>query len=274
MKTFSTVQRFAALLLTAGLLAGSALAQVPGTEVLQKVDILQKLDTQLPMDVTLTNAKGQKVTLDELIEDRPVILSFVYYECPMLCTLTLDGVVKASNAMKLNIGEHYDIISISFDENETPELAAEKQAAYAKQARKGRPDKNWHFLTADKDAISKLTEAAGYTFQYVPEKDEYAHSSAIMVVTPEGKLSKYFYGIEFSARDLRLALVDAAEKRIGTPVDAVLLWCFHYDPMTGKYGLSILRTLRAGGILTVGAMLSFIAIMIRRERNDKGSKKA
>jgi protein SCO1/2 len=246
----------------------------PGTEVLENVNVLQKLNTTLPMDLELRNSNGKMVTLDDLITDRPVILSFVYYECPQLCTLTLNGVVKAVNAMNLKVGEDYDLISISFDEKETVEMAEEKRAAYAKQSHKGRTDKYWHFLTADKEAIASLTDAAGYSFQYIPETDEYAHSSAIMVVTPEGKLSKYFYGIEFSARDLRLALVDASEKKIGTPVDAILLWCFHYDPMTGKYGLSIMRTVRAGGALTVGAMLSFIAVMIRRDRIAKVSKEA
>ena len=240
----------------------------PGTEVLKQIDIQQKLNTQMPMDVPLKDSFGRSVTLGELVQDRPVILGFVYYECPMLCTLTMNGMLKAINAMSLKMGEDYDVINVSFDAEETPELAAAKKDAYVRQCLrgKGRADKNWYFLTGDTASIEALTDAAGYSYEYVPEKDEYAHSSAIMVLTPDGKLSKYFYGIEFSARDLRLALVDASEKRIGTPVDKVLLWCLHYDPTTGKYGVSVIRAVRAGGVVTVAAMLSFIIVTVRKER--------
>ncbi len=240
----------------------------PGAAILKKVDIVQRLNTTLPLDVELKDSLGRSVTLGGLIEDRPVILGFVYYECPMLCTLTMNGMLKAINSMSLKMGKDYDVINLSFDHQEGPELAASKKDAYVRQChrKKGRADKNWHFLTGDETAIDALTQAAGYSFEYIPEKDEYAHSSAIMVLTPEGKLSKYFYGIEFSARDLRLALVDASEKRIGTPVDKVLLWCLHYDPTTGKYGVSIFRALRVGGVITVAGILSFIIVTVRKER--------
>ena len=180
----------------------------------------------------------------------------------------MNGMLKAINAISLKMGEEYDIINVSFDHLETPKLAAAKKDSYVRQCLrgKGRADKNWHFLTGEKEAIEALTAAAGYSYEYMPEKDEYAHSSAIMILTPDGKLSKYFYGIEFSARDLRLALVDASEKRIGTPVDTILLWCMHYDPTTGKYGVSVIRAVRAGGVITVAAMLSFIIVTVRKER--------
>ncbi len=248
------------------LMSASLQAQNVPTDVLNNIDIEQKLGAQMPLDVPFRDSKGRTVTFGELLDDRPAVLCFVYYGCPMLCTETLNGILKAANAMALKVGEDYDIITVSFDHEETTELAASKRTGYVNQCRKGRPDKKWHFLTGDASSIEAATKAAGFKFRYIPETGEFAHASAAMVLTPQGVLSKYFYGIEFSARDLRLGLVDAADRKIGSAVDKILLWCYHYDPATGKYGVSIMRAVRAGGVVTVATMLSFILVMVRRDR--------
>jgi protein SCO1/2 len=232
---------------------------------LQGVGIDQRLGESLPLDVTLRDELGREVRLGDYFGDRPVILALVYYECPMLCTLELNGLLKTIRVVPLTLGKDYQIVTVSFDPGETPALAARKKQEYIEQYRQEGAEHGWHFLTAEQGSIDRLTEAMGFRYKYDPETDLYTHASAIMVATPEGKLSRYFYGVEYSPRDVRLGLVEASQNQIGSFVDQVLLFCFHYDPVQGKYSLVILNGLRAAGIATVLGIFAFLWIMLRRD---------
>ena len=234
---------------------------------LQGVGIDQRLGETLPLDATLRDELGREVRLGDYFGDRPVILALVYYECPMLCTLELNGLLKTIRVVPLTLGDDYQIVTVSFDPGETPELAARKKQEYMEQYRQQGAERGWHFLTAEQGSIDRLTEAMGFRYKYDPETDLFTHASAIMVATPEGKLSRYFYGVEYSPRDLRLGLVEASQNQIGSFVDQVLLFCFHYDPVQGKYSLVILNGLRAAGIVTVLAIFGFLWTMLRRDRS-------
>lgn len=245
----------------------SALAQqLAGTNILSGAHLDQKLDAQIPLDLPFRDEAGRDVHLQDYFGKRPVILVMAYYECPMLCTMVLNGLVKALNVINLRMGEDYDVVTVSFDPGETPALAAAKKKSYMSEYRHQGAAEGWHFLTGDPEPIRQLTDAIGFHYVYDPAIDQYAHASGIMVATPDGRLSKYFYGIEYSGRDLRLGLVDASQRRIGSAVDVLLLWCYHYDPVTGRYGLAIMNALRAAGALTVLALAGFGARALRRER--------
>ncbi len=234
--------------------------------LLQEIGLDQKLNERLPLTLAFRDEQGRSVTLGDYFGRRPVILSLVYYECPMLCTQVLNGLTSALSVMNFTIGKEFDIVTVSFDPGETPELARAKKAAYLERyARDGAGD-GWHFLTGDAREISALTRAVGFRYAYNAEVDQYAHASGVMVVTPQGRLSHYFFGIEYAPRDLRLALVDAAESRIGSPVDQLLLACFHYDPASGKYSLAIMKLVRMAGIVTLVAIGGAIVLLRRRER--------
>ena len=234
--------------------------------ILSKIKIDQHLDTQLPLDLPFVDEDGQKVRLGDYFGKRPVILALVYYECPMLCTQVLNGLVTALTVMNFEPGREFDVVAVSFNPREGPGLASQKKAAYVE--RYGRPHtaNGWHFLTGEESSIKQLTEAVGFRYEYDDAIKQYAHGAAIEVLTPKGHISKYFFGIEFSARDLRLGLIEASDERIGTAIDDFLLFCYHYDPATGKYGAAVLRLVRLGGICTVLAFLSFLTISLRRER--------
>jgi protein SCO1/2 len=264
-----------ALLLALSASVGPALSQTPTgnpanaaqlPQALQGVGIDQRLRNSLPLDATLRDEEGREVQLGEYFGEQPVILALVYYECPMLCTLELNGVLKAIRVLPLALGKDYQIVTVSFDPGETPELAQRKKEEYLAQYRHPGAEQGWHFLTGDAESIRRLTDAAGFQYTYDPATDLFSHASALMVVTPEGKLSRYFYGIEYSPRDLRLGLVEASRNQIGSFVDQVLLFCFHYDPVQGKYSLVILNTLRAAGVVTVLAIVAFLWVMLRRDR--------
>jgi len=235
-------------------------------EELKKVDFEQKLDAQLPLDLPFRDESGQPVQLQKYFGGRPVVLTLVYYECPMLCTEVLNGLVRALKPLSLEPGRDFDIVTISFNHAEKPALAADKKRTYLE--RYGRPaaEGGWHFLTGDQASIKLLTDTVGFHFVYDERLNQYAHPAGIMVSTPEGRISKYLYGIEYAPRDVRMALVEASDHKIGTPVDRVLLYCFHYDPTTGKYGLAVLTLIRAGGIVTIGAMAVFFLVARRRNR--------
>ena len=209
---------------------------------------------------------GKQVRLGDYFGKRPVVMALAYYECPMLCTQVLNGLVSALSVMNFEPGREFDVVVVSFSPREGPGLASQKKANYLQ--RYGRPHTahGWHFLTGEQSSIDALTDAIGFRYAYDEKIQQFAHGAAIEVLTPKGHISKYFYGIEFSARDLRLGLIEASDERIGTPIDDVLLFCYHYDPATGKYGASVLRLVRLGGILTVLAFLSFLTISLRRER--------
>jgi protein SCO1/2 len=236
---------------------------------LTQVGIDQKLDFQAPLDLQFRDESGKQVRLGDFFGKKPVVLSLVYYECPMLCTLVLNGMLTSFKVLSFDVGKEFEVVTVSFNPKEKPELAAAKKQSYVR--RYGRPngEKGWHFLTGDEDQIVKLADAVGFRYTYDPKTEQYAHASAIMVLTPKGHIARYYYGIDYAPRDLRLGLIEASANKIGSPVDQVLLYCFHYDPLTGKYGLVVRNVLRLGGITTLLVLGGFITLMLRRERAAK-----
>lgn len=255
--------------LTLALLAGAAAGQVQDNvlpETLRGVAFEQRLGEPLPLDAVFTDSTGAQRPLGDFLAGRPVVLALVYYECPMLCNLVLNGAVGSLRAVDFDAGDAFDVVVVSFDSRETPELAAAKKANYVASYGRDGAGAGWHFLTGDAENVARLTEAVGFRYRYDAERDEFAHSAGLVLATPEGVISRYLYGIDFPPRDLRLALVEAADSKIGTLVDQVLLFCFHYDPATGRYSVATLNAVRAGGILTVAALFAFVLTALRRER--------
>jgi len=236
---------------------------LPG--LLQEIGLDQKLNEQIPLGLEFVNEQGQSVTLRQLFRGKPVVVVLAYYECPMLCTQVLNGLVSALGTMSLTAGREFDIVTVSFDPGETPELARAKKQAYLDRYKRPEAAEGWHFLTGRHREIAALTRAVGFRYAYNADVDQYAHVSGIMVATPEGRLSHYFYGIEYGPRDLRLALVEAGERRIGSPVDQLMLFCFHYDPASGRYSLAVMNLVRAVGVLTIAGIVGSIVYMRRRE---------
>lgn len=234
--------------------------------MLAGIDVEQKLGTTLPMDARFRDELGKEVTLGALIGDRPVVIAPVYYECPMLCSLVLEGFVKALRPLGFTPGKEFDVIVMSFDPGEGPDLALRKKAAYLTLYGKEETAGGWHFLTGNEEEIRRVTDAIGFRYRYDPERDEYAHAASLVLATPEGKLARYFFGVEYSTRDLRLGLVEAAAGKIGSVVDQFLLYCYHYDPSVGRYSAAVLNLVRLGGIATVSAMLVGFMAMRRREK--------
>ncbi len=234
--------------------------------ILREIGIDQKLNAQLPLALAFRDESGQTVLLQQYFGAKPVILAFVYYECPMLCTQVLNGLLESLKTLSFDVGNQFEVVTVSFDPGETSALAAAKKEIYLKQYGRAGAEPGWHFLTGDTTSIRQLTQAAGFRYKYDPATDQFAHASGIMVITPEGKIARYFYGIEYPARDLRLALVEASQNLIGSLVDQVLLYCFHYDPAIGKYGLVIMNVLRLAGIATVLTLATFMIVMFRRDR--------
>lgn len=238
----------------------------PSAAMLQDVGIDQHLNAALPLNATFRDEDNRTVRLGDYFGKRPVVLALVYYRCPMLCTQVLNGVLKVSHALPQDIGTDFDVVAVSFDPIEKPELAADKKRHYVRSYRREGAAKGWHFLTGDQKSIDELTKAVGFRYRFDEASQQYAHASGIVVVTPDGHLSRYFYGIDYSPKDLRLAIIESSQGRIGTLADRVLLLCYHYDPLTGKYGLAISRALWVGGAFTVMGLVIFLATMIRRER--------
>jgi len=235
----------------------------------QRIGIDQKLGDQLPLDLPFVDSDGNPVHLRDYFGDKPIILSLVYFDCPMLCTQVINSLLRAMNVLSFGAGTEFDVLTISIDPGETPELANAKKIEYLKNYRGREGSTGWHFLTGDQQQIDQLAAAVGFRYEYDEPTDQYIHASGIMVLTPEGKLARYFYGIDYPPRDLRWGLVEAADGAIGNPVDQLLLLCYSYDPMTGKYGLYIRNSLRIGGLATILALGSFIVVMLRRERRGE-----
>jgi len=233
--------------------------------ILGKIAIDQQIGHRLPLDTPFVDESGRAVTLGDYFGKRPVILALVYYECPMLCTQVLNGLVSALGVMNLEAGREFDVVAVSFNPKEGPGLASQKKASYLE--RYGRPQSagGWHFLTGSQDSITRLTDAAGFRYEFDKEIGQFAHGAAIEVVTPTGTIAKYFYGIEYSPRDLRLGLIEASDERIGSVVDDVLLFCYHYDPASGKYGPSVLSLVRMGAVATILSFAVFLTVSLRRE---------
>ncbi len=259
-----------ALALGLSILAAPALAENPNSAVLPKalegVGFDQKLDAALPLDLPFRDQAGREVELGEYFGERPVVVALVYYECPMLCTLVLNGLVSSMKALDFLPGRDFDVVAVSFDPREKPELALAKRAAYLERyARPGTED-GFHFLTGDATAIDALTRAAGFRYSFDQASGQFAHPAGILVATPEGRIARYLFGADFAPRDLRLALVEAAAGRIGTVTDQVLLFCYHYDPASGRYTTAVMNLIRAGGVATALTLGLFVTVMWRRER--------
>ena len=234
---------------------------------LRDVGIDQKLNQELPLDLVFKDETGQDVKLRQYFGEKPVVLALVYYDCPMLCTQILNGMISPLRVLPFQIGKEFDVVTVSFDPREKSDLAAAKKKVYVNylpEAARAGATKGWHFLTGDESSIKRLTDAVGFRYHYDEATKQFAHASAIIVSTPQGKLSHYFYGIEYSARDLRLALVESSKNRIGSPVDQLLLYCYHYDPATGKYGAVIMNVVRLGGIITLLAIVAMMFLLRRR----------
>lgn len=234
--------------------------------VLEKVGIDQRLGEFVPLDLKFKDEQGREVQLGQYFhQKRPVVLALVYYDCPMLCNQVLNGMTSALGVLKFNTGQEFDVVAVSFDPRETPELAAAKRDVYLNRYKRPGADKGWHFLTGSQESITALTQAVGFHYVWDEQTSQFAHGSGLMLLTPEGKLAQYYYGIEYSPKDMRLGIIEASQEKIGTVVDQMLLYCYHYDPTTGKYGLIAMRAMRIGGALTVLALGTFMLVSFRRE---------
>jgi protein SCO1/2 len=236
-------------------------------KALDDVGIDQKLHEQLPLDLEFRNENGEAVRLGKYFGNTPVVLSLVFYECPMLCNQVLNGMVGAFRVMSFRPGKEFEVITVSFDSRETPTLAADKKStyvAYLPEEKRTDAASGWHFLTGDETNIKRLTDAVGFRYHFDEATNQFAHASAIYVTTPQGKLARYFYGIEYAPRDIRLGVIEASQNKIGSPMDQLLLYCYHYDPATGKYGAVVINMVRLGGIATMVAMLTVLLLLRRR----------
>jgi protein SCO1/2 len=241
---------------------------------LKKVSFDQSLGAQVPLDLPFRDETGRGVQLSRYFTGRPVILALVYYECPMLCVQALNGLVKSLKVLALEPGRDYTVVTVSFNPAETPAQAAAKKDEYVARLKRPGAAEGWHFLTGNEASIRMLTDAVGFHYVYDAETKQFAHPTGMVVLTPEGKASKYIFGIDYGPRDIRLALVEASDHKVGTPADRLLLYCYHYDPTTGKYGLVLMNVLRLGGVLTVATIGGLILLLRRREkrvRADRGN---
>jgi protein SCO1 len=255
-----------------GGMTGEASIAVPPPAVLKNIEIKQNLGTQLPLDLQFKDENGRDVRLGEYFGSRPVVLSLVYYECPMLCGEVLNGMSSAFNVLKFDLGKDYEVVTVSFDPREGPDLARAKKARYVKLYNRDGAEKSWHFLTGSPESINALAKAVGFQYQWDERTQQFAHAAAIMVVTPHGKLAQYLYGVEYAPKDLRLALVEASQDKLGSVVDQVLLYCYHYDPRTGKYGAVISRILQVAGLLTILVLGGGLLLLTKLE--PKQSRRA
>jgi protein SCO1/2 len=272
MKSSGYIGLIAALTLA---FAPPALAESQGLDssapppTLEQVGITQRVGVQLPLDLAFTDEHGKRVELDRYFHQRPVVLALVYYECPMLCTEVLNGLVRSLAPLKLDVGKDFDIVTVSFNPAEDAHLATQKKKVYLERYGRAGAESGWRFLTGEESAIRALADSVGFRYTYDAATQQFAHGSAIMVVTPEGVLSRYYFGIEYPTKDLRLSLVEASDNKIGTVFDQVMLYCFHYDPEQGKYGLVIMNVIRVAGLATLFVMGTFMLVMFRRDRHAK-----
>jgi protein SCO1 len=245
----------------------------------QQVGLDQRLHEFIPLDLAFVDETGKPVYLRDYFHGKPVILTLAYYDCPNLCALVLNGLLKTLRTLSLTVGTHFNVLTVSINPADTPALAAAKQTQYTRgygRANVANADAthSWHFLTGEPEAIQHLTQAVGFHYSYDAIQEQFAHATGIMVLTPQGQLSRYFYGVEYAPRDVQLGLVEAAAHKIGSPIDRLLLLCYHYDPQSGTYSLAILRVLRAAGVATVVALGTCMGVMLRRERHKKARTRA
>lgn len=243
---------------------GSNNLKVP---ILEQVGIDQRLNQQVSLDLAFVDESGKTVKLRQYFGSKPVLLALVYYQCPMLCSQELNGLVDALNGVtRFNIGREFNVVTVSFDPGDTPADAAETRKKYLPRYHRSGADENWHFLTGQQDQITALTKAVGFRYIWDPEIKQFAHASGIILLTPDGRVAQYYYGIEYAPRDIELGLVEASRRKIGTVVDQVLLLCYHYDPRQGKYGAEIFNILRMSGLITILALGGLVIVMARRRR--------
>lgn len=244
-------------------------ASLNAENILQKAGFDQRLNETVPLDIDLRDEQGRPVTLGRLMDGKPAILLLAYYECPNLCGLVLEGLAESLKPLKFTAGQEYQVIAVSIDPRETPAIAAAKKSELRTRFAIERMDKGWHFLTGDQAAIQSLARSAGFRYVYDPEIDQYAHAAGIVLLTGEGRIARYFYGVRFARKDLRLGLVETADNRIGSPIDQLLLLCYDYDPQTGRYSVLIMNVLRLAGTVTVLALGGFVGLMFYRERRHR-----
>ena len=279
MSRYGTIRKLAFSLALAAALGGVARAQYftpPETKTvappgLEGVGIDQRLNEPVPLNLTFKDEQGNAVRLSDYFHDgRPVILNLVYYQCPMLCTEVLNGLTAALKVLRFEPGKQFEIVTLSIDPRETPQLAANKKEMYLKKL--GNPDaaKGWHFLTGEQAQIAALAGAVGWRYRYDAKLDQFAHAAGIVLITPEGRIAQYYYGVEYSAKDMRLGIVEASQNKIGSLADQVLLYCYHYDPRTGRYGATITNIIRLAGLATVIVLGSALVLLFRNEKHDQG----
>jgi len=271
MKWMRSISGLFALLLSAGAAGAQAVPSGTGPaaqnmpSVLQNVGFEPPLNAHLPLDLAFRDEGGRNVQLREYFTQKPVLLALVYYGCPMLCNQTEQGVVGALRMLSFNPGRDYEVVFVSFDPRESPDMAAQKKESAMEHFRRPETASGWHFLTGSQESIAALTKASNFRYSFDQKSNLFAHAAGIMLLTPDGRISRYFYGVEYPARDLRLGLVDASAGKIGTPVDRALLFCYQYDPTSARYSASILKIIRAGGVLTILILLAGMLIFRRRD---------
>ena len=264
------MRRSAVVLVALLAMASGGRADEQRPPVLREIGFDQHLGETIPLDLTFHDEAGRTIRLGGYFGKKPVVLSLNYYACPMLCTVMLSGLASALSIISMSAGKEFEVVTVSFDPKETPDLAAAKKKAYIERYKRPGAAEGWHFLTGDAASIAALTKAVGFRYAWDAETKQFAHPAGVLVLTPDGEIARYLYGIEYAPRDLRLAVIEASAGRIGNPVDQIILACYQYDPITGKYGAAIMRMVRAAGALTVLALVGFIALMLRREGAARG----
>jgi protein SCO1 len=255
---------FSAIAMIAAPLRAQQQSAMPA--ILSRVSIAQNLNTQISTEIAFRDENGKSVRLGDFFGKKPILLSLVYFDCPALCTEVLNGELRTMRSISLDLGKDFEAVTVSFEPKDSGALAKAKRDVYAGQyGRPGAVD-SWHFLTGEQQSIDALTQAVGFHYAYDAASKQYAHAAAIMVLTPDGRISRYYYGVQYPARDVRLGLVEASQGKIGTLADHALLFCYEYDPTTGKYGLIVMNVIRGGGVLTLLALGIFMFVMFRRDR--------
>jgi protein SCO1 len=237
---------------------------------LREIGFDQNLDKQVPLDAGFNDETGRPVKLGDYFGTRPVVMIFAYYDCPMLCTVVINGLASALNVLSLEPGRDFEIVTVSFNPRDTPATATAKKAAYIARYKQPGASAAWHFLTGDQPSIDRLTKAAGFRYVWDAQTNQFAHPTGVMVLTPDGRLARYLFGIEYGPRDLRYAIVEASHGKVGSAVDSLLLYCYHYDPEMGRYGVAIMRLLRTAAAATVLALGAFIVVMVRKDKRTGG----
>jgi protein SCO1/2 len=276
----SAIATFAILLVSGGIARSQAVPSNIGTSSttmpaqLQNVGFDPQLNAQIPLDLSFVDENGSNVRLRDYFKQKPVVLAFVYYGCPMLCNQVEQGIVGSLRMLSFTPGRDYEVVFVSFDPRESADMAAQKKKSALAHFNRPETASGWHFLTGTKESIDAATKAANFRYSFDTKTSLFAHASGVMLLTPDGRISRYFYGVEYPGRDMRLGLVDASAGKIGTPIDHVLLFCYQYDPSSATYSASILKIIRLGGILTVLCIVGGILMFRRRDVTQAGIHRA